>query len=76
MCRIERNMWSGCSYCNDPHPARDCVLPDGTEQILVEFGDEPLPECCIYERSIEFCPYCGKPITESAWEKFENLINS
>jgi hypothetical protein len=55
----------GCEYCNDPHPARDCVLPDGTERFLAVFDDgtffgKPL----IYERQINFCPMCGRRVAE------------
>lgn len=77
---LDRSLWAGCDYCNDPQPYRDCVLPDGTEQILCcEEGkipfDNPFGNSFINERKIEYCPYCGKPITERAWKELERRIN-
>lgn len=66
--------WNECDYCNDSQPYKDCVLPDGTEQILCEFGNRPLPEYFVYERKIKFCPFCGKPLTEEAWAELESRI--
>lgn len=56
--RIDREM--GCDYCNSPHPARDCVLPDCTEQILCSEGF--LKNAYIMERKINYCPMCGRPL--------------
>ena len=55
----------GCEYCNDPHPARDCVLPDGTERFLAGFEDGTfLGKPFIYERKIKFCPMCGRRLPQ------------
>lgn len=50
----------GCEYCNDPHPARDCVLPNGLERILVAQDDGTfIGKPFVYHRKIKYCPYCG-----------------
>lgn len=70
---FDRRNWEGCSYCNDPHPAADCILPGGVEQMLCSksglFGD-----CFIHERHIDYCPMCGKPLNEKAWAEFEKKL--
>lgn len=54
----------GCEYCDDPHPARDCALPDGTEQMLVCYPDGTIwGKPFIYRREINFCPMCGRKLT-------------
>ena len=50
----------GCEYCNDPHPARDCVLPNGLERLLVVQDDGTfLGKPFVYHRKINYCPNCG-----------------
>lgn len=56
--RIDRD--TGCNYCNYPHPARNCVLPDCTEQILCSKGF--LKNAYIMERKINYCPMCGRKL--------------
>lgn len=52
-----------CDYCEDISPASDCVLPDGTERMLVSYDDGTfLGKPFIYERKIKFCPMCGREI--------------
>ena len=52
-----------CEYCVDIYPARDCVLPDGIERILVSYDDGTfLGKPLIHERKIKFCPMCGRKI--------------
>lgn len=71
--KLDRSLWEGCDYCNDPSPNRDCVLPDGTEQFLCS-RNGAFEDCCINERSIRFCPMCGKPLKEKAWAELERRI--
>lgn len=53
-----------CDYCEDIHPARDCVLADGTERMLISYNDGTfLGKPFIYERKIKFCPMCGRELT-------------
>lgn len=73
---LNRSKWNGCDYCNDPHPCADCVLPDGTERIICSNGISLFRDCFINERKIDFCPYCGRPLTESAWKEMEMKINN
>lgn len=55
----------GCEYCNDPHPARDCVLPDGVERMLVNYDDGTfLGKPLVYSRKIKFCPMCGRKLPQ------------
>lgn len=72
--RLDRIRWKGCEYCNDPQPYKDCVLPDGTERFLCALDDQPLPSCYINTRHVEFCPHCGRPLTEEAWAELERRI--
>ena len=56
----------GCEYCNDPHPARDCVLPDGLERILVVYDDGSfLGKPFVNHREIKFCPMCGRRVSQT-----------
>ena len=56
----------GCEYCDDPHPARDCVLDDGTEQMLVCYPDGTIwGKPFIHTRKINFCPMCGRNLFTS-----------
>lgn len=73
--KLDKSRWKGCSYCTDPAPYRDCVIEDGLEQFLCSrdgfFGD-----CYINTRKIEYCPYCGRPLTDSAWLKLDRRLNN
>lgn len=55
-----------CDYCENISPAKDCVLHDGTERMLVSYPDDTfLGRPFIYERQIKFCPMCGKEINRT-----------
>lgn len=61
---MNKEINTGCDYCNDPHPARDCVLPDGMEQMLVVYPDGTIwGKPFIHTRKINFCPMCGRDLT-------------
>lgn len=60
---MEEKLNIECDYCTDIHPARDCVLSDGTERMLVVYPNGIfLGKSFIYERQIKFCPMCGREI--------------
>ena len=67
---IDREAWEPCEYCGDPSPHSDCVIEGNVEQFLCArdglFGD-----AYINTRKIEYCPYCGRPLTDSAWKQLE-----
>lgn len=71
--KMDRSRWAGCDYCNDPHPCRDCVSPDGTERVLcTEEGS--VFKVYVNERKIKYCPMCGRPLTEEAWAELERRM--
>ena len=51
----------GCEYCNDPHPARDCVVDGNLEQMLV---GRSFSDAYVQTRRIKFCPMCGRKLLE------------
>ena len=61
---INKEASDKCDYCNDQHTARDCVLEDGTERMLVVYDDGTfLGKPFIYERNIKFCSMCGRKLS-------------
>lgn len=74
--KLNRSRWKGCEYCIDQQPYCDCVLPDGTDQILCSKGESFIDGFQINVRKIKFCPMCGKPMTEDAWTELERRIEN
>ena len=61
------NKTVGCEYCNEDniHPARDCILPDGIERMLVVVDNGTfMGKTYIHERKINFCPMCGRQVVD------------
>lgn len=72
--RLDRFEWEKCEYCGEPSPHRDCVIDGNVEQFLCSrdglFGD-----AYINTREINYCPFCGKPLTEEAWKMLEMRLD-
>ena len=63
-CEQIKKMWDGCSWCNNEgkHSENwECVLLDDYGFSVV-VGDE------IVWTNAEFCPVCGRPLTDEAVE--------
>lgn len=70
--RIDEGNW-GCEYCDYPSPHHDCVVGNNMEQLLCS-PNGSLRDSYIYTREINFCPKCGKPLTEAAWAELERRL--
>jgi hypothetical protein len=73
--RLDRSAWDPCEYCGEPSPHRDCIIGDNVEQFLCS-RDGLFRDAYIKQRKIEFCPYCGRPLTDTAWEMMEKRLES
>lgn len=71
--RLDRSAWEPCEYCGDPSPHRDCIIGDNVEQFLCP-RDGLFQDAYINQRKIEFCPYCGRPLTDAAWDMLEKRL--
>lgn len=71
--RLDRSAWEPCEYCGEPSPHHDCVIDVNVEQFLCSrdglFGD-----AYINTREINYCPFCGKPLTDAAWDMLEKRL--
>lgn len=63
-------VWRGCSWCNNegkkPENWECSLLDDRGFSVVV--GDE------VVWTNAEFCPVCGKPLTEESWEELEKRV--
>lgn len=69
--RVEQ-VWRGCSWCNNEgkRPENwECSLLDD-DGLSVVIGDE------LCWTNAEFCPVCGKPLTDEAVEIMIERLNS
>lgn len=58
--------WEPCGACVDGHLSRVCISDD---EIYVN-SDGFAPE----NERFQFCPKCGRPMTEEAWAKLEKIL--
>lgn len=70
---IDRSKWEGCENCKE-----ECWNCENNT-----FVGEGIPEECedcvnkskwIYRYSNNYCPYCGRPLTEEAWAELERRL--
>lgn len=70
--QIDREAWEGCEHCKN-----DSMNGEGTSH------DFRVSEGAIYYYDSEFgwegvdanyCPWCGRPLTEEAWEELEKRV--
>lgn len=58
--KLDRSRWEGCFLCKDATYLDGDVCVSGTHYIgLSEF---------------DFCPTCGRPLTEEAWAELEKKL--
>ena len=78
--KLDRSRWEGCEYCKgDPdgytsvvkewHGSGDMYIPEGKPQLVVskKYSD-------VARIHINFCPFCGRPLTKEAWAELERKI--
>lgn len=74
---IDREAWKPCEFCEDQ---KDPCLEDGCfrkNMWKCGFSCDKYLEFRERERSLEdskFCPKCGRPLTEEAWEELEKRV--
>lgn len=63
---LNRSRWDGCEWCYDeiPFDSEDMEL-----ELQHPLEDEPRMVCP------QFCPMCGRPLTEQAWVELERRLN-
>lgn len=71
--RLDRSAWEPCEHCKPSKNALDRWGPhqfpiDGNEIYCYDADDGWEGE------EINFCPWCGRPLTDSAWEMLERRL--
>lgn len=67
--KLDRSRWKGCKYCLSWEDLMTLTfyIPDEAEiredSAWFRWNAEP-----------QYCPICGKPLTEEAWEKLEQIL--
>lgn len=64
---IDREAWNTCGYCNGAKWAY------GNITVCVPNGDKKQIET-EEERYFDYCPICGRPLTEEAWAELEKRL--
>lgn len=70
---IDREAWDGCEFCKNGTASFDYG-------VNVSIGKEKIVDgpCISIEEfggfAISWCPMCGRPLTEEAWEELENRL--
>lgn len=71
--RIDRSAWEPCAYCGD-YSGKCCAnCWNGGKQAY----QEPCKSCyCAskWKPKENFCPECGRPMTDAAWEMLEKRL--
>lgn len=71
--KLDRSLWKGCLLC-------DGAKNVGGENITAYLGRTEDGKTDIYaeldefETDFDYCPICGKPLTEEAWAELERRI--
>lgn len=85
--RLDRSAWEPCEFCREQdrevYKTQDypglCsfeVAQDGTDEIVVNAYNHntPLTEDICFSFPVLFCPKCGRPLTDSAWDMLERRL--
>lgn len=66
---IDREAWDECEYCDDCASCRNASLPE---------WDHICSACVVGEQDsyepMNFCPECGRPLTEEGWAMLEKRL--
>lgn len=81
---IERSAWKPCEMCGDKRAIKlSCNFSGGAiikvvgESLEVSGDDKAIP---LFKKSyepafwIKFCPWCGRPLTDAAWNMLEKRL--
>lgn len=85
--RLDRSAWEPCEYCRErdrefykthdyPGLCSFEVAQDGPDEIVVNAYNHntPLTEDVCFSFPVLFCPKCGRPLTDAAWEMLEKRL--
>ncbi len=85
---IDREKWEPCECCREPIGAEPyakekypgiCdfeVILDGGDEIAVNSYNHytPVTEEVCFSFPVSFCPKCGRPLTDQAWDELEKRM--
>lgn len=69
--KLDRSRWEGCEHCVGDDPKSI-----GTFEVYKKIKN---PEDAIkfkWAKAPQYCPMCGKPLTEAAWAELERRISN
>lgn len=72
--KLDRSRWEGCEYCKMESPLfseEDSVISIGHYNII---GGAAIEIKDIGAFSVNFCPICGRPLTDVAWAGLESMV--
>lgn len=87
--KIDRNKWEPCECCKEPIGAEpykqekypgicdfDVILDGGDEITVYAYNHyTPITEEICFSFPVSFCPKCGRPLTEQAWQELEKRLD-
>lgn len=84
---LDRSAWEPCEYCRErdrevyktqdyPGLCSFEVAQDGPDEIVVNAYNHntPLTEDICFSFPVLFCPKCGRPLTDAAWDMLEKRL--
>lgn len=73
--KIDRSKWEPCKYCRNDDGRKFLSFDGAGDGITIEIDNEL---ACIESDSfgfiIGYCPMCGRPLTEQAWQEIERRV--
>lgn len=70
---IDRNTWEPCKHCEPSEYPPDYYGPHNFPIVENEIYFYDTDDGCEGEE-ISFCPWCGRPLTDAAWEMLEKRL--
>lgn len=75
---LDRSKWNGCEYCKTDLDGYSTFFKDKRGKSTKLYIPDGKPEIANYGANygcddilIHYCPFCGRPLTESAWKEIE-----
>ena len=74
--KIDRSKWNPCEYCCGQDNGRKAIGFDGAGDAITLENDGHMAaiESDSFGFLIEYCPKCGRPMTEQAWQELERKV--